>query len=334
MYVEIDRDKVKAAQVSLSDVNLALQSLIGSYYVNDFSFQGRNWQVNLQADPASRLRSEDVGRLEVVNASGHRIQLNTLIDIRPMTGPAAVYHYNLYPSADLVSSPAPGASSGQCIQAMERLAQEHLPPTLGFQWTDLAYQQIEAGKDALSVLIFPLAVLFVFLVLAAQYESWSLPFVILLIVPMVVLSALTGVWAFGLDINIFVQIGFVVLIGLAAKNAILVVEFAKQQEEESGLSKEDAVVQACKTRLRPILMTAFAFILGCVPLMISKGAGAEMRVPLGTAVVFGMTGVTVIGLFFTPVFYTLIHRRKTKPARGLTRVAMRITDVAERSDKR
>jgi multidrug efflux pump len=224
-----------------------------------------------------------------------------------MTGPAIVNHYNLYPSAEVNGNTKPGTSSGQAIDIMNGVAKAELPTSMGFEWTELSFQQIEAGKDLLTKLIFPLAVVFVFLVLSAQYESWSLPLSILLIVPMCLLSAITGVWIASLDNNIFVQIGLVVLVGLAAKNAILIVEFAKQREAE-GLSLADATVDACRLRLRPILMTSFAFILGVVPLMVAKGAGAEMRVGLGVAVFSGMLGVTVFGLFFTPVFYLIIRR--------------------------
>ncbi|OHB78829.1 MAG: transporter, partial [Planctomycetes bacterium RBG_16_64_12] len=298
VYVEIDREKAKAQSVSLDDVNNTLQSYLGSFYVNDFTFQNRNWQVNIQADPKYRMRVEDIGRLEVRNAKGDRVPLATLIRVKNTSGPAIVNHYNLYPSAEITGILAPGTSSRQGIDIMDRVAGAQLPSTMGYEWTELSFQELLAEKDLLSKLVFPLAVLFVFMVLAAQYESWSLPLAILLIVPMCLLSALLGLWMVRLDNNIFAQIGFVVLIGLAAKNAILVVEFAKQLED-TGKSRLDAVVEASRTRLRPILMTAFAFILGVVPLAVAKGAGAEMRVPLGVAVFAGMLGVTFFGLVFT-----------------------------------
>ena len=315
VFVEIDKDKAKAQSVSLDDVNNTLQSYLGSYYVNDFTFQNRNWQVNIQADPKFRMRVEDIGRLEVRNAKGDRVPLATLIDVKDTSGPAIVNHYNLYPSAEITGILAPGTSSRQGIEIMDSVAADQLPSTMGYEWTELSFQELLAEKDLLSKLVFPLAVLFVFMVLAAQYESWSLPLAILLIVPMCVLSALIGLWMVRLDNNIFAQIGFVVLIGLAAKNAILVVEFAKQLED-AGTSRLEAVVEASRTRLRPILMTAFAFILGVVPLAIAKGAGAEMRVPLGVAVFSGMLGVTFFGLIFTPVFYSIIMRfaGKRQPA--------------------
>ena len=313
IFVEIDREKAKAQSVSLDDVNNTLQSYLGSYYVNDFTFQNRNWQVNIQADPKYRMRVEDIGRLEVRNAKGDRVPLATLIHVKNTSGPAIVNHYNLYPSAEITGILAPGTSSRQGIEIMDRVAGDQLPSTMGYEWTELSFQELLAEKDLLAKLVFPLAVLFVFMVLAAQYESWSLPLAILLIVPMCLLSALVGLWMVGLDNNIFAQIGFVVLIGLAAKNAILVVEFSKQLED-AGKSRLEAVVEASRTRLRPILMTAFAFILGVVPLAVAKGAGAEMRVPLGVAVFSGMLGVTFFGLIFTPVFYSIIMRFAGKEA--------------------
>jgi len=306
VFVEIDREKAKALGVSLDDVHGTLQAYLGSLYVNDFTFQNRNWQVNVQADPAFRTRVEDIGRLEVRSKTGQRVPLGTLIDIRDSSGPGIVNHYNLYPSAEVNGVPAPGTSSGDVIRIMDAVAADALPDTMGSEWTELSLQELLASKDLLSKLVFPLAVLFVFMVLAGQYESWSLPFAILLIVPMCILAALIGVFVMQLDINIFTQIGLVVLIGLAAKNAILVVEFAKQLEDQ-GSSRKEAIVEACRARLRPILMTSFAFILGVVPLILAKGAGAEMRFSLGVAVFSGMLGVTVFGLVFTPIFYKVIR---------------------------
>jgi multidrug efflux pump len=312
--LDIDRAKVEAMNVEISDVNNTLQTYLGSLYVNDFTFLNRNWQVNVQAEPGARTRTEDIERLEVRNADGQRVPLGAVVSVSDSAGPALVNHYNLYPSAELNGVPAPGVSSGQIIATMERLANENLPQTMGFEWTELTLQEILAGKDLLSKLIFPLAVLFVLLVLAGQYESWSLPYAILLIVPMCILAAILGLWVVSLDINIFAQIGFIVLIGLAAKNAILVVEFAKQLEDQ-GKGRIDAVVEASRERLRPILMTAFAFILGVVPLITAKGAGAEMRFSLGVAVFSGMIGVTFFGLIFTPVFYKVIRNMvSTEPA--------------------
>jgi len=311
LFVDIDREKAKSQGVSLDDLNRTLQASLGSYYVNDFSFQNRNWQVNVQADPASRLRVQDISRLEVRNASGQRVPLGTLVQIHDTSGPAIVNHYNLYPSAELNGAAAPGVSSGQAIALMDQLATEKLPSTMGYEWTELTLQQILASKDLLTKLVFPLAVIFVFLVLAAQYESWSLPTAIVLIVPMCILAAFAGIIIARLDNNIFVQVGLVVLIGLAAKNAILIVEFAKQNEDQ-GMVRREAILEACRLRLRPILMTSLAFILGVVPLILSKGAGFEMRQTLGIAVFSGMLGVTGFGIFFTPVFYSVIRWLSTR----------------------
>jgi multidrug efflux pump len=317
LYVDVDRVKAKKQGVSLNDVFETLQVYLGSAYVNDVTLFNRNWQVNVQADARYRLRSEDVGKLKARNAAGEMVPLETMITVRNWYGPAIVNHYNSKPSAEISGNTAPGFSSGQAIALMEQISRQELPTGMGIEWTELTYQQIEAGKDLLTKLVFPLAVVFVFLVLAAQYESWSLPLAIILIVPMCLLAAITGIWLMRMDNNIFTQIGLVVLVGLASKNAILIVEFAKQLQDE-GKEAFEATVEASKLRLRPILMTSFAFILGVVPLMVAKGAGAEMRVALGVAVFSGMLGVTIFGIFFTPVFYVVIRwftRRKTTEAR-------------------
>jgi multidrug efflux pump len=319
LFVEIDREKARSQKVSLDELNRTLQASLGAFYVNDFLFQNRNWQVNVQSDPNSRLKVEDIGALEVRNGDGNRVPLRTLIKIRNTAGPAVVNHYKLYPSAEVSGNTAPGISSGQAVEIMNQLADDHLPSTMSYEWTELTFQQIEAGKDVLTKLVFPLAVIFVLLVLAAQYESWSLPVAIILIVPMCILAAFMGVWMMKLDNNIFTQVGLVVLIGLAAKNAILIVEFAKQLEDQ-GQPAREATIEASKLRLRPILMTSFAFILGVVPLVLAKGAGAEMRYALGVAVFSGMLGVTFFGIFFTPVFYYVIRRltarRRTRGTPG------------------
>jgi multidrug efflux pump len=312
LQVKIDRERVKAQNVSLDEVHLALQAFLGSAYVNDFFYENRNWQVMIQADPQYRLQIADIGKLEVRNASGNRVPLRGLVDVSYTSGPALVNHYNLYPSAEINGNTAPGTSSGQAITIMDSLANEFLPSTMGYEWTELTLQQILAEKDLLTKLVFPLAVVFVFLVLSAQYESWSLPLAIILIVPMCLLAAITGLWLTSLANDIFTQIGLVVLIGLAAKNAILIVEFAKQLQDQ-GKGRHEATLEACRLRLRPILMTSFAFILGVVPLVLAKGAGAEMRVALGIAVFSGMIGVTLFGIFFTPIFYVLIRWFSERP---------------------
>ena len=317
LYVEIDREKAKAQKITLDDINETLQAYLGSFYVNDFTFQNRNWQVNVQADPSYRMKIEDIGNLEVRNADGDRVPLRTLINVRNDSGPAIVNHYNLYPSAEINGSTAPGVSSGQAIAIMDQLADEQLPVDDGLRVdrADLAADPRRQGPAHQAGLSAGGGLRL--LVLAAQYESWSLPLAIILIVPMCLLAAITGVWLTKLDNNIFTQIGLVVLIGLAAKNAILIVEFAKQLEDQ-GKPRFEATVEACRLRLRPILMTSFAFILGVVPLVLAKGAGAEMRHTLGVAVFSGMLGVTVFGIFFTPVFYSVIrwlHRGRRRRLR-------------------
>ncbi len=319
VFVERDREKARAQGVSIAAVNEALQLYLGSGYVNDFTAFGRNWQVTVQADAPFRMSRPDIARLQVPNSKGDMVPLATLISVRDSSGPAVVNHYNLYPSAELSGSTNPGTSSGDAIAILKSLAaqppagQGVIPPGMDIEWTELSLQQILAGNTA--VFVFALGTVFVFLVLAAQYESWSLPLAIILIVPMCLLAAITGVWLVGLDNNIFTQIGLVVLIGLAAKNAILIVEFAKQRQD-AGASAAEAVLEAAKLRLRPILMTSLAFILGVVPLVLGTGAGAEMRRALGTAVFSGMVGVTVFGIFFTPVFYAVVMWFSHRPGKG------------------
>jgi multidrug efflux pump subunit AcrB len=270
----------------------------------------------LQGDTAFRSNPDQIRRIYVRNDKGGMVPLGSVLEVHRITGPDTVYHYNVYPAALIQGSTIPGVSSGQAIEKMERICRESLPNQFSFEWTQLTYQQVVAGNTA--VFIFPLCVLFVFLALAAQYESWSLPLAVILIVPMCLLSAMVGVYSRGQDNNIFTQIGFIVLVGLACKNAILIVEFAKQQME-AGKGQMEAAAQAARLRLRPILMTSFAFILGVLPLVIAKGAGAEMDQALGTAVFAGMIGVTFFGIFLTPVFFSVIMRffgPKPASARG------------------
>jgi multidrug efflux pump len=307
LYVDVDRVKAKAQGVALTDVFDTLQSYLGSAYVNDFTRFGRNWQVYVQADARYRLRPEDIGNLKVRNASGEMVPLGTVVDVKDTSGPALVNHYNMFPSAEVNGNMEPGTSSGQAIAIMDQVTEKELPRAMAKEWTELTLQQILASQDPINKLVFPLAVVFVFLVLAFQYESLSLPMAILLIVPMCLLAAVTGLYLVHLDNNIFTQIGLVVLIGLAAKNAILIVEFAKERQDKEGEDRTTAAVQASKLRLRPILMTSLAFILGVVPLVLAKGAGAEMRFALGVAVFSGMLGVTIFGIFFTPVFYVVVR---------------------------
>jgi len=302
--LEINRAQAKTMGVSLADLNEALQVYLGSVYVNDFNLFGRTYQVTAQAEPAYRKDPADVGRIKIRNQAGDMVPLAALVKVIKTGGADRVQRYNLYYSADINGNTLPGVSSGQMIEKIERLARDNLPVGFAIEWTDLTYQQILAG-DTLFY-IFPLCVIFVFLVLSAQYESWSMPMAIILIVPMCLLSAIGGVWLRAQDNNIFTQIGLVVLVGLAAKNAILIVEFAKQLQDQ-GMDRVHAAVEACRLRLRPILMTSFAFILGVLPLVLATGAGAEMRQALGTAVFFGMIGVTIFGLLFTPVFYVILR---------------------------
>jgi len=313
IFVDVDRVKAKSMNVTLGDVNDTLQTYLGSLYVNDFNRFGRTYQVTAQADANFRLHSEDIQKLKTRNAAGDMVPLGALVEVRETTGPDKVIRYNMYPAADINGVALPGVSSGQAIALAQQLAAKQLPPGMSYEWTDLTYQEILAGNTI--VFIFPLCVLLVFLTLAAQYESWSLPLAIILIVPMCLLSAITGIWLRHMDNNIFTQIGLIVLVGLASKNAILIVEFAKQLED-AGKSVTDAAVEAARLRLRPILMTSFAFILGVVPLVLASGAGAEMRQALGTTVFFGMLGVTFFGLILTPVFYVVIRKltARFKPA--------------------
>jgi hydrophobe/amphiphile efflux-1 (HAE1) family protein len=304
LYVDVDRAKVKSQGVKLTDVFDAMQTYLGSLYVNDFNFLGRTYQVVAQADPRFRARAEDIRQLKTRNAVGDMVPLGSLMDIQDTTGPARITRYNLFRSAEINGQSVPGVSTGQVTSEMERIARENLPPGYDYEWTELTFQEKLAGNSA--VWIFPLCVLFVWLTHSAEYESFALSTAIILIVPMCLLSGIFGVWLRGMDNNIFTQIGFVVLAGLSAKNAVLIVEFAKQQQEH-GLNRFDAAVEAARLRLRPILMTSFAFILGVVPLVIAKGAGAEMRQAIGTTVFFGMLGVTFFGIFLTPVFYVSIR---------------------------
>ncbi|WP_434600941.1 efflux RND transporter permease subunit [Pseudomonas sp. Z1-14] len=300
----IDREKAKTHGVAVSDIFDTLQIYLGSLYANDFNRFGRTYQVNVQAEQQFRLESDQIGQLKVRNNRGEMIPLATFIKVSDTSGPDRVMHYNGFITAEINGAAAPGYSSGQAEKAIEKLLKDELPNGMTYEWTDLTYQQILSGNTALFV--FPLCVLLAFLVLAAQYESWSLPLAVILIVPMTLLSAITGVILSGGDNNIFTQIGLIVLVGLACKNAILIVEFAKDKQLE-GMTPLAAVLEACRLRLRPILMTSFAFIMGVVPLVLSSGAGAEMRHAMGVAVFSGMLGVTFFGLLLTPVFYVLIR---------------------------
>jgi hydrophobe/amphiphile efflux-1 (HAE1) family protein len=309
LFVDIDRTRAQMLNVPIANVTEALETYFGSSYVNDFNILGRVYRVTAQADLAFRRAPEDLMRLKARNDRGEMVPIGSVLQLRDTTAPDRVPRYNLYPASEIAGEPSHGVSSTTALDIMTRLARQLLPDGISFEWSDLSYQESQGGTAGLY--IFPLCVLFVYLALAAQYGSWTLPLAIILIVPMCLLAGIGGVRLMAQDVNVLTQIGFIVLVGLAAKNAILIVEFAKQQEE-LGQSMVDAVIEACRLRLRPILMTSFAFILGVLPLVISQGAGAEMRQAVGVAVFFGMIGVTLFGLLFTPVFYVIV--RKLFPA--------------------
>src|SRR5277367_1916551 len=316
VFVDIDRIKAQKLGVPIQNVTDAIEIYFGSAYVNDFNFLGRTYHVTAQADLPFRKETADLARLRTRNAAGDMVMLGSVVGFRDISGPDRVARYNLYPASELQGETLPGTSSTTGIETMTRLAEETLPSGFSYEWTDLSYQQVTGGNSGLYV--FPICVLFVYLVLAAQYGSWTLPFSVILIVPMCLLAATIGVRIMGQDVNILTQIGFVVLVGLAAKNAILIVEFARDIELE-GRPRLDAVIEACRLRLRPILMTSFAFILGVLPLVVSTGSGSEMRQAVGVAVFFGMLGVTLFGLIFTPVFYMVVRgladpKRRENPA--------------------
>jgi multidrug efflux pump len=305
LYADIDRTKARQLGVAVTDVFDTMQIYLGSLYVNDFNKFGRTYSVRVQADAAYRARAEDIGALKVRSASGEMVPLSALLKVQSSFGPERAMRYNGFLSADINGGPAPGYSSGEAQDVVKRIAAETLPPGIGYEWTELTYQEILAGNSAQWV--FPLAILLVFLVLAAQYESLTLPLSIILIVPMGLLAAMTGVWLSGGDNNMFTQIGLMVLVGLSAKNAILIVEFARELEF-AGRTPVQAALEAARLRLRPILMTSLAFVMGVLPLVLSTGAGSEMRQAMGVAVFAGMIGVTAFGLFLTPVFYVALRR--------------------------
>jgi len=304
LFADIDRAKAKQLGVPLQTIYQTLQINLGSLYVNDFNQFGRTYQVRVQADAPFRSQAEQIAQLKVRNSKGEMIPLSSLMRVKDSYGPDRVERYNAYVSAEINGAPAPGFSSGQAQAALEEITKATLPKGMGYEWTELTYQEILAGNTM--IYVFPLCVLLVFLVLAAQYESWTLPLAVILIVPMSILCALIGVKLTGGDNNVFTQIALFVLVGLASKNAILIVEFARELEDH-GRTILEAALEACRLRLRPILMTSIAFIMGVVPLVFSVGAGAEMRHAMGVAVFAGMLGVTFFGLFLTPVFYVLLR---------------------------
>jgi len=299
----VDRERAKTYGIAVTDVFDTLQVYLGSLYTNDFNRFGRTYQVNVQAESDFRLQPEQIAQLKTRNASGSMVPLGSLVTASLGHGPDQVMHYNGFPAAEINGAPAPGFSSGQAQAAITRVLDERLPRGFSFEWTDLAYQEKIAGNTML--VIFPLCVLLVYVVLAAQYESWALPLTVILIVPMAFSSALGGMRLTSADNNVFTQISFLVLAGLACKNAILIVEFARQREAE-GEDHAAAILDACRIRLRPVLMTSVAFIMGVIPLVFATGAGAEIRHAMGVAVFFGMLGVTFLGLTFIPVLYLVV----------------------------
>jgi gold/copper resistance efflux pump len=329
LRLDVDRDKAKAHGLSLGDVYQSLQANLGSFYVNDLTLFDRSYRVYVQADSSHRQDESSLRLLQTRNRDGHLVPLATVISADYTTGPDRVIRYNAYPSADINGNAAPGVSSGEATAIMEELAREHLPVGFGYEWTDLTFQQKQSGTSA--VWVFVLCVVFAYLILAAQYNSWSLPLAVILIVPLTLLSALAGVWLTGGDNNLFTQIALVVLVGLASKNAILIVEFAAERERE-GVPTLTAVLEACRLRLRPIVMTSLAFIVGVLPLVFATGAGAEMRQAMGIAVSAGMLGVTLLGLFLTPLFYVgiraMLGRLSSKSTPSLNPVSTEISTHA------
>ncbi len=307
LYVNVDRAMAKKQNVAVTDVFQALQVYLGGFYINDFNYLGRTWHVMAQADAPFRTTAAQVAHFETRNSAGQMVPLGVVSNLKDIVGPDRIQRYNLYSSADIVGAAAPGYSSGQALAAMEEAADANLPTQYSYDWTDLSFQ--EKAASGLAFLVFPLCVLFVWLTHSAEYESFALSTAIVLIVPMCLLCGITAVWARHMDDNIFTQIGFVVLAGMSVKNAVLIVEFARQQQEtHRSMKAAEAAIEAARLRLRPILMTSFAFIFGVIPLITATGAGAEMRQALGTVVFFGMIGVTLFGVFLTPVFYTVIRR--------------------------
>jgi hydrophobe/amphiphile efflux-1 (HAE1) family protein len=331
VYADIDREKAEKVGLTPTDVFNTLQVYLGSQYVNDFNYLGRTYQVIAQADGSFRQDPQDIARLKARNASGEMVPVGTVARLKSENAPYRVPRYDLFPAAEVMGVAAPGVATGTALHRMEELAHDVLPPGIGFEWTELAFQQQQPGTS--SLLVFSAAALFVFLVLAAQYESWNLPLAVVMIVPMCLLASVTGLLMRGMAIDVLAQIGFVVLVGLAAKNAILIVEFARQTEE-AGATPGEAAVTAARTRLRPILMTSLAFIFGVAPLVVATGAGSEMRQSLGTAVFAGMLGVTAFGLLFTPAFYTVVRKIGRKRARTGTEAVAQADNVVANHDGR
>jgi hydrophobic/amphiphilic exporter-1 (mainly G- bacteria), HAE1 family len=305
LFAQMNSDKVFKLGLNIQDVYSSLQALLGSSYVNQFNRFGRQWKVFLQAEPEFRVRPEDIGQFYVRNRDQQMVPLSTLLQARPSSGPAFTNRYNLFRAVEVLGSPAPGYSSDEARAVVEEVAREVLPSDITYDWTAMSYQEEKTGGSAAT---FALSIFFVFLILAGMYESWSLPWSVLLTTPVAIFGAYIGIWMRGLDNDVFSQIGLIMLIGLVAKNAILIVEFAKLELEKGELSLVEATLKGAKLRLRPILMTSFAFILGCVPLWIASGSGAISRQSIGTTVVTGMLAATLIAIFIVPVLFVLVER--------------------------
>jgi HAE1 family hydrophobic/amphiphilic exporter-1 len=305
LFAKVDRTKAKTLGIPLTEVFNTLQTYLGSAYVNDFNKFGRTWQVKLQADHKFRIEPRDIRGLEVRNAEGNMVPIGTLVDVDRIVGPQTILRYNLYPAASITGAAAPGNSSGQALNLMEQLAGQKLPTSMGFEWTGMSFQEKKVGSEA--IMVFALAIVLVFLVLAAQYESWANPAAVIMVVPLAVLGTVVALLMKGTANNVYTQIGIVLLIGMASKNAILIVEFA-MAEREKGKGILDAVVDAAKLRFRPILMTSIASVAGFMPLVVASGAGAASQQAIGTAVVGGMIAATFMSLLFTPVFYVVMQR--------------------------
>jgi len=310
LFAEVDRTKAMTLGIPLSEVFGSLQTYLGSAYVNDFNKFGRTWQVKLQADHQFRIEPRDIRNLDVRNAAGEMVPIGTLVDVDRVLGPQTILRYNLYPSASITGAAAPGFSSGQALNMMEQLAGTKLPDSMGFEWTGMSYQEKKVGSEA--IMVFALAIVLVFLVLAAQYESWANPAAVIMVVPLAVLGTVVALLMKGTDNNVYTQVGVVLLIGMASKNAILIVEFA-MAEREKGKGILEAVVDAAQLRFRPILMTSIASVAGFMPLVVASGAGAASQQAIGTAVVGGMIAATIMSLLFTPVFYVVMQKLSGLP---------------------
>jgi HAE1 family hydrophobic/amphiphilic exporter-1 len=304
LFAEVDRTKAKTLEIPLDGVFGTLQAYLGSAYVNDFNAFGRTWQVKVQADHQFRIEPNDIRQLDVRDARGQMVPIGTLVKVEQILGPQTILRYNLYPAASITGQAAPGFSSGQALILMEQLADAKLPPSMGYEWTAMSYQEKKVGSEA--VMVFALAIILVFLVLAAQYESWTSPAAVIMVVPLAVLGTVVALLVRGFDNNTYTQIGVVLLIALASKNAILIVEFAREQRAQ-GKSILDAAITASELRFRPILMTAISSIAGFMPLVVASGAGAASRQAIGTAVVGGMIAATFMSVIFTPVFYVVMQ---------------------------